>query len=151
MNRIRKAGGTHPTWMLSCFQSVSSSDITAIIDKHNELRSDPKTTETATAMCKVVCSLLFLFHLLNLTGLDLICLTYINILCKIFQSKWLKCFTLNNMVKALQILTNLHHSLIYFILVLGSKHRKDRSALRWRLSRRARQTKGRPGWVSGDQ
>ena len=37
----------------------------------------------------------------------------------------------------------------YFIVVLGSKHRKDRSVFRWRLSRRARQTKRRPGWVNG--
>ena len=37
------------------FQSVSSSDITAIIDKHNTLRSNPKTTVKAMAMCKIVC------------------------------------------------------------------------------------------------
>ena len=41
-----------------CFvlQSVSKAEKVVIINKHNELRSDPKTTETAEAMCKVVCN-----------------------------------------------------------------------------------------------
>ena len=35
-------------------QSVSKDDIKDIINKHNQLRSDPQTTKTAKAMCKMV-------------------------------------------------------------------------------------------------
>ena len=44
-------------------QSVSEADITIIIDKHNELRSDPNTTETAKAMCKLVSGITIFFKL----------------------------------------------------------------------------------------
>ena len=38
------------------FQTVTKDQIKEIVDKHNTLRSDPKTTETAKQMCKVVSS-----------------------------------------------------------------------------------------------
>ena len=42
-----------PQYLLT-LQSVSAADIQIIVDKHNELRSNPRTTQTARAMCKVV-------------------------------------------------------------------------------------------------
>ena len=38
------------------FQTVTKDQIKEIVDKHNTLRSDPKTTVTAQQMCKVVSS-----------------------------------------------------------------------------------------------
>ena len=41
------------------FQSVSSSDITAIVDKHNALRSNPMARRNAQAMCRLVSGITF--------------------------------------------------------------------------------------------
>ena len=35
-------------------QSVSNADIRNIVNKHNQLRSNPQTTETAKEMCEMV-------------------------------------------------------------------------------------------------